>query len=428
MTDIQETTPAPPGSPGPTGPHESEGWRKLAPLVGGVVVVVVLSLTTGSFPLLAFVFAVIAMIMLHEAGHFFTAKWSGMKVTEFFLGFGPRLWSLRRGETEYGVKAAPLGGYVKIIGMSNLEKEIDPADEPRTYRQQSYPKRMLVAVAGIVTHFVVAILVLTVMWTVVGVPTDKPSLTVGEISRLQTGESPAQRAGFRVGDRIVSYDERTPLAWDELPTYIRSRPDQPITFVVDRDGERVTLTATPTTVTRDGETVGFIGLGPDPTMETKGPVTGFLRAGHDVGVLTWRSIGALGSFFSPSSLQNYATLITDGAKSTSNADEEARPVSIVGVVRIAGQAAETGWFNVLNLFVVLNIFVGVFNMVPLLPFDGGHIAIATYERIRSRRGRRYFADITKMMPVTAAVVVVMLALGLTSIWLDVFQPPANPFQ
>ena len=425
MTDTQERTQAPTGAPSS---HESEGWRKLAPVVGAAVAAVVLSLATGSFPLVAFVFAVIAMIMLHEAGHFVTAKWSGMKVTEFFFGFGPRLWSLRRGETTYGVKAAPLGGYVKILGMSNLEKDIDPADEPRTYRQQSYPKRMLVAAAGIVTHFVVAVVVLTLLWTVVGVPGDKASLTVAEISRLQTGESPAQQAGFQVGDRIVSYDDRTPRDWEEVRTYIRSRPDQPINLVVVRDGKRITLTVTPTPVTNDDETVGFIGLGPQPVMETTGPVDGVLRAGHDVGVLTWRSIGALGSFFSPSSLQNYANLVTDGARDTSEADEEARPVSIVGVVRIAGQAAETGWFNVLNLFVVLNIFVGVFNMIPLLPFDGGHIAIATYERFRSRRGRPYRADIAKMMPVTAAVVVLMLMLGLTTIWLDIFQPPTNPFR
>ena len=108
-------------------------------------------------------------IMLHEWGHYIAAKKSGMKVTEFFLGFGPRLWSVRKGETEYGIKAIPFGGYVKIIGMSNLERDIDPADEPRTYRQGSYPKRMLVALAGVATHFLMAFTLLVILLSAVGV-------------------------------------------------------------------------------------------------------------------------------------------------------------------------------------------------------------------------------------------------------------------
>jgi membrane-associated protease RseP (regulator of RpoE activity) len=402
----------------------------MTPVVAIIFLAVVLSLATGSFPMVAFVLAVVAMVMAHEFGHFVTAKLSGMKVTEFFFGFGPRLWSLRRGETEYGVKAVPLGGYVKIIGMSNLERDVDPADEGRTYRQQSYGRRMLVAAAGIAMHFVIALVVLTVLWTVVGVPRyDKPSTTIGDISRLRTGESPAQLAGFQVGDRIVSYDGNPVHDWKELPPYIRPRAGLPIRFVVDRGGRSVTLTATPTEVTRGGTTVGFIGLGPKAAVERVNPALGVVRAGRDTGVLTWRSIGALGSFFAPDRLGNFAHQLTGNAPKESSAEQDAgRPVSIVGVVRIAGQAADTGIFPVLELFVLLNIFVGVFNLVPLLPLDGGHLAIATYERLRSRHGRRYQADVGKMMPVTAAVVAVLLVLGAASIWLDIFHPLANPFQ
>ena len=116
-------------------------------VVAGVALAVVL----GALPVLVVVLALVAMIMLHELGHFATAKWSGMKVTEYFLGFGPRLWSIRRGETEYGVKAIPAGGYVRIVGMTMLE-EVDPADEARSYRQASFPRRLLVAVAGSAMH------------------------------------------------------------------------------------------------------------------------------------------------------------------------------------------------------------------------------------------------------------------------------------
>ncbi len=426
MTSTQQTSPVAPESP----VDHHGGWRDLAPVAAVLVLGILLSLATGSFPVVAFLLAVVAMVMLHELGHFLTAKWSGMKVTEFFFGFGPRLWSTRRGETEYGVKAVPLGGYVKIIGMSNLEKDIDPADEPRTYRQQPFGRRVLVALAGVAMHFVIALIVLTVLWSAVGVPRyDKPTTTVGEISRLRTGESPAQRAGFQVGDRVISLDGQPVRDWLELPPYIRERPGQPITFVVERDGRQMTLQATPTEVSREGQTIGFIGLGGKPVIERVNPVVGVGRAGQDVAELTWASIKALGSFFAPGSLRNYADQLTGGPDRASQEDLEAsRPVSIVGVVRIAGQAAETGVFNVLQLFVLLNLFVGIFNLIPLLPLDGGHVAIATYERIRSRRGRRYQADVGKMIPITAAVVALLLVFGLTSIWLDIVRPVSNPFQ
>jgi membrane-associated protease RseP (regulator of RpoE activity) len=430
VTQTHETPPPEAAADGAPAAHASEGWRKLAPLLAAFLGAALLSAASGSFPVFAFVVAVIGMIMIHEAGHFVTAKWSGMKVTEFFLGFGPRLWSVRRGETEYGVKAIPAGGYVKIVGMSNLERNVDPADEPRTFRQQSFGRRLLVVSAGIITHFLIAFLVLTLLWTVVGVPrNDKAPVTIEQLSRLDTGAAPAQDAGFQVGDRIVSYDGMPVTDDADVPAYIRQRPGQPITFIVERNGRSQTLVAIPAPVPVDGEggTIGRLGISLGPEIETVNPAVGAVRAGRDVGELTWASIRALGSFFAPSSLRNYADMVT-GKPVDDEAAEEARPVSIVGVGRIAGQAAETGIFNVLSLFVILNIFVGVFNMVPLLPFDGGHIAIAAYERIRSRRGQRYHADVSKMMPVAAAVLAVMIVLGITSIWLDIFQPPDNPFQ
>jgi len=435
MTQTHDSPPpAPPGIPVADVPDRNAAasagtWRQLAPVVALLVGIVILSVVTHTFGVVGFVLAILGVVMAHEGGHFIAAKASGMKVTEFFVGFGPRLWSMRRGETEYGVKAVPLGGYVKIIGMSNLERDIDPVDEPRTYRQQSYPKRMLVAAAGIAMHFVIAVIVLTFAWTVVGIPNyDESTTTVGDVSRLSTGESPAQKAGFRVGDKLVSYDGIALHDWRELPPYIKARPDQPVTFVVERDGKQVTLTARPQPVTQDGATTGFIGIGAQIPTETVNPALGVVNAVKDTGDIAWRSIAALGSFFSPHSISNYAKLMTGNSTHQPTAQADAsRPVSIVGVARIAGQAADTGFLNVLQLFVVFNIFLGVFNLVPLLPLDGGHLAIATYERLRSRK-RRYQADVAKMMPFTAAVVVVLVMLGGVSIWLDIFRPLANPFQ
>src|SRR5713226_6540998 len=148
----------------------------------------------GITTVLLVIFALIVMIMLHELGHFATAKWAGMKVTEYFLGFGPRLWSIRKGETEYGVKAIPAGGYVKIIGMNNLE-EVDPRDEPRSYRQAPYRWRLAVGLAGSTMQFILAIVLLFVLVTAVGVPNpNKPTDKVAQVLALSSGESPAQRA------------------------------------------------------------------------------------------------------------------------------------------------------------------------------------------------------------------------------------------
>ena len=412
--------------------HRAER-RKLLMLAGIMTGGITLSLMTGTFAVVGFCLAIAAVVMLHEAAHFAAAKWSGMKATEFFFGFGPRLWSVRKGETEYGIKAIPFGGYVKIIGMSNLERNIAPEDEPRTYRQGSYPKRMLVALAGVATHFVMAFVLLVVLLSAVGVPNyDKPSLTVGNLSRLDTGPSPALDAGFKVGDRIVSVDGRTVDNWDQVPPIIRVSPNRPVDFVVMRDGAPVTLTATPIALEGEGgATRGFVGVGPKPTIETMNPIAASGRAVTDIWRLSTGSLKALGSFFAPSSLRDYAGQLTNA----NNQDETAaggdeRFVSVVGVARIAGQAAESGIFNVVYLLVLLNIFIGVFNLVPLLPLDGGHVAIGTYERLRSRlkEGKRYHADVGKMMPVAAAVIVILVLIGVTSIYLDIVNPVANPYQ
>jgi len=397
-------------------------------LLGAVVAAaVVLSVVTGRFALAAFILAFIAIVMVHEGGHFVAAKKSGMKVTEFFFGFGPRLWSVRKGETEYGIKAIPLGGYVKIIGMSNLERDVDPADEARTYRRQSYPKRLVVALAGVFTHFVMAFLILLILLSAVGVPNyDKPSLQIGSISRLATGASPAGDAGFRVGDRIVSVDGRPVRAWGEVPPLIRGSAGRPVAFVVSRDGRLVDLTATPAQVTVNGDTRGFVGIGPKPAIERLNPLAAARRAVGDIWALSTGSVKGLGSFFAPSSLKSYAGQLTNATSAKPAPGEDNRFLSVVGVARIA---AESNAFTILYLLVLLNVFIGVFNLVPFLPLDGGHVAIATYERIRSRKGRQpYQADVTKMIPVAAVMIAVLVLIGVTSLYLDIVKPMANPFQ
>ena len=404
-------------------PGTVDNRERLVRLAYFVTVLFVLAVVSGFFPFAIVIFALIAIVMIHELGHFLTAKWAGMKVTEYFFGFGPKLWSVRRGETEYGIKALPLGGYVRIIGMNNLE-QVDPADEPRTYRQQSFPKRMAVAVAGSFMHFVMAFILLFVLWAAVGVP--KPTLTVGELSSIKGGESPAVAAGFHVGDHILAVDGKVVHSWSSLPKFIQKRPGKPVEFTVQRGNDLVRLTAVPTDVGEKGHPSGFIGIGAASRNARTNPLAAVADAGKDVGSLTTGTFRALGSLFSPGHLSSYADQL-GGHGAVSGKDAE-RPISVVGFVRVAGQAAQHGTSDLIFLLAVINIFVGIFNMVPLLPLDGGHVVIGVYERVRSRKGRRYHADVAKLLPLTAAVVMVLIVFGTATIYLDIVRPIANPFR
>src|SRR5437764_6925328 len=255
MTQLLQRRPA-------TGPVEVDNRERFVRLAYFLAIVLILAVFTGFSPFLGVIFALIAVVMLHEFGHFVTAKWAGMKVTEYFFGFGPRLWSIRKGETEYGIKAVPLGGYVKIIGMHNLE-QVDPADESRTYRQKSYPRRLSVAVAGSFMHFLLAFVLLMVLWTSVGVP-DKVTTQVNEIFRVKGKPSTAQLAGFHSGDQILAVDGHVITKWDQLPSYIQKRPGRPIDFTIQRGDRLLKLTAVPTPEPAENgnDKVGFIGIGP----------------------------------------------------------------------------------------------------------------------------------------------------------------------
>jgi membrane-associated protease RseP (regulator of RpoE activity) len=283
-----------------------------------------------------------------------------------------------------------------------------------------------VALAGVFTHFVMAFLILILLLSVVGVPNyAKPSLQIGEISRLETGAAPAVDAGFKVGDRIVSVAGHTVASWNDVPGLIKDSSGQPVDFVVDRNGKQMHLTATPVQVTRNGETRGFVGIGAKPTIERKNPVAASGEAVTQMWDLGTGSLKALGAFFAPSSLKSYAGQLTNATSDKPAAADDTRFLSVVGVARIA---AESSAFTMLYLLVLLNVFIGVFNLVPFLPLDGGHVAIATYERIRSRKGREpYQADVGKMVPIAAAMIAILVLIGITSLYLDIVKPMANPF-
>jgi len=398
----------------PPAPPERQGSGIASLLRLGLLVgLLVLAGALWGWSVAVVIFALIVMITLHELGHFLTARWTGMKATEFFLGFGPRLWSFRKGEVEYGVKAVPAGAYVRIIGMSTMD-EVEPADEDRTYRSKSYPARVLVASAGSLMHFLLAFFLLFATFTMFGVP-HASNWVIGTVSP----ESPAQSVGLQPSDRIVSVNGAPVTTFDSLTGVVRARPGEQVTLVVERDGEQVTLQPTLATTNPSGEHVGFLGIGPSfPYVKESAPSSVWAST-KEFGNVTVRSVTGLGKLFSPNGLRGY---VSNFSADPSDQDLANRPVSPVGAVNVGAQLARTGAADLFYFLAAVNIFVGLFNLLPLLPFDGGHIAVATYERIRSRKGKRYYADVTKMLPVTYAVLALVLLMFVGNLYLDIFKP------
>ena len=394
-----------------------------------VAILVALAIAAVRFPTQAEVVAVIVaffvMIMLHELGHFVAAKRTGMKVTEFFVGFGPRLWSITRGETEYGIKAIPLGGYCRIIGMTNLE-EVDPEDEPRAYRNKRTGPKVLVAAAGPAVHFVIAIILMFVVLFFAGdFRNERLSLT---LTKAAMG---AEAAGIRPGDTIVAINGVPVKDWSELQNLINP-PGNPARigdiarFVVRRGDNEIPISVTLQKSTDAGDNRVIAGVSPGHVLPHPGVVTSLAQAPRQVADFGWVSIKAIGSMFSPSGVSNYFRVLSGDDSSKTNQSQ--RFVSPVGIAGVATHAVRAGWVNVVKLLIAINLFVGLFNLLPLLPFDGGHIAIALYETVASTiRRRRVRVDVKKLMPITIAVVAVLGFIFLSSVFLDITRPVANPF-
>jgi membrane-associated protease RseP (regulator of RpoE activity) len=431
-----------PGEPGEVAAGEPGGptdRRRVVQLLVVLAVLVGLALLAHAGYVLVVIAALVLIVMLHELGHFATAKWSGMKVTEYFLGFGPRLWSIRRGETEYGVKAIPAGGYVRIVGMTTAE-EVEELDEPRTYRRATFPRRLAVGVAGSAMHYVMAFLLMFGFFAFVGVAPTSGAEVAGLYS-FASGRTPAQLAGLQAGDVFVSFDGHAVTDQTQFQDFVRAHAGTSLTLVVRRDGRLVTLHVTPVdgrhvsqqgshTPLESGKSpVGVIGiiLEAAGNNQTYGFFGSIAQATGQMGVLTTDTVTGVGQVFSPHGI---ATMFHDLATSTSSAPQTPaqqaadadRPVSVVGVVQIASQAASQDIGELLFLLAYVNIFFGLFNLFPMLPLDGGHVAIAVYERIRSRRGRRYFADVQKMMPYAYAFLLIIGFFFISGLYLDIVSP------
>lgn len=377
----------------------------------------------------AFAVGLAISIMLHEAGHLVTAKRFGMKATEYFVGFGPRLWSFRRGETEYGVKAIPAGGYVKILGMAP-EETMAEEDRPRAFYRQPAWQRTIVLAAGSFTHFVIAFVLLFVIASGIGLPSNVVGGVVPCVPTQQGGgcsqqrpASPAAQSGLKPGDRIVAFGGQRVGDWRELTAAIDRHGPGLASLTVARDGQRRTLRVD---LASRGEQA-FLGV-QSASYERRGPIGGLVYAGETFGYLVvgvGRTLAAI-----PAIVPN----LFSPERGEASPGEGGGIASIVGAGRFSGQAfagdapraAAAGGFSL--IMVAVNISVGIINLLPLLPLDGGHLAVLGFQRARTGLYRLVGradpgpVDMNKLMPLTALFLVLIVGFGLMLILADIFNP------
>jgi membrane-associated protease RseP (regulator of RpoE activity) len=387
-----------------------------------------------------FVVALLVSVMLHETGHFVVAKKFGMKVTRYFIGFGPTIWSTWRGDTEYGIKALPLGGFVKIVGMHSLDDPDDPDDELQSFRSQPAWQRILVLCAGSVTHFLLALVLIGGLALTVGIA--NYNTQVGTVSSCvpvslaayNNGSCkgshvtpPAKLAGLRLGDVVTAVDGHPVTNFAQLTSEIQTRPGSRVTLTVRRDGQLITLHPLVADIPGHG---GYLGMGPAGVVfQVPSPLGAIEYSGSTFWEVLSGSAQAVAQL--PGELHE---LFNKNRSKTSAANVS----SVVGAAEATGEevASNAGWQYkvsfVLLLIASLNIFVGAFNMLPLLPMDGGHVAAIIYERIRAwiarLRGRPDpgLVDMAKLIPVSFSLFLVIVVFACLLIAADIVNPVKLP--
>jgi membrane-associated protease RseP (regulator of RpoE activity) len=383
-------------------------------------------------------------IALHEAGHMYSAKAFGMKVRRYFIGFGPTVFSFRRGETEYGLKLIPAGGFCDIAGMTALEELPDPQDRKRAFFRFPTWQRVVVLSAGSLTHFALGIVLIYVMAVSTGLPNLNRAPTpavVSEVSRCiavqadgscQPGSpAPARDAGLQPGDRVLAVAGTPVRDFNELITAIQNRSGS-TEFRLERDGQQRTVLidiaqVPASALGRQGDNlVGAIGVTPrrDAVTLQYGPIDAVgptLAFTGTMFVNTWEG------------LQQFPQKVPLLLERIAGQDHLDTPVSVVGASVLGGDAAGFGaWWFFLFLLAALNLFVGVFNLLPLLPLDGGHIAVNLYEAVRNAIRRAFGrpngppVDYNRLMPLTYAVVIVFIGVSVLTITADIINPIRLP--
>ena len=371
--------------------------------------------------IVAFVVALLFSVMVHEFGHYITARKYGMWVSEFFVGFGKRIWSVQRGETEFGVKAIPAGGYCKIEGMSPND-EMPQGQEERAFYKASSGKKLIVLGAGSFLHFVLGFVLLFTLFA--GIGTNQVLPVINEV----VPNSAAQAAGIQAGDEVISINGKRVTEWYKDVEVIRESQGAELTLVLNRNGEEVVVTTAARLTDIDGTKRYVLGIVNEVGLERSGVLVSIKNSATVTKGFLVESVKSLGKL--PEKIPALWGATVRGEERDANG-----LVGVVGVARVSGEAVGSDKLTPMErlaTFVLivasLNIFVGVFNLLPLLPLDGGHMAVAIADSIRAffarLRGRPRPApiDVTVLTPITMVVFVVLATLTLLLLVADVINP------
>jgi membrane-associated protease RseP (regulator of RpoE activity) len=371
--------------------------------------------------ILAFIVALLFSVMVHEFGHYITARKYGMWVSEFFVGFGKRIWSVQRGETEFGVKAIPAGGYCKIEGMSPSD-ELPEGQEDRAFYKASSAKKLVVLGAGSFLHFVLGFVLLFTLFA--GIGTNQVLPVINEV----VPNSAAQAAGIQAGDEVISINGKKVTEWYKDVEVIRQSQGKELRLVLDRNGEQISVTASARLTDIDGTKRYVLGIVNDMGLKRSGLLVSIKNSATVTKSFLVESVKSLGKL--PEKIPALWGATVRGEERDPNG-----LVGVVGVARVSGEAVGSDKLTVMErlaTFVLivasLNIFVGVFNLLPILPLDGGHMAVAIADSIRAffarLRGRPRPApiDVTVLTPITMVVFVVLATLTLLLLVADVINP------
>lgn len=354
--------------------------------------------------------ALVLIVVAHELGHFVAAKLSGVRVDEFFVGFGPKIWSTKRGETEYGFKWIPAGGYVKVAGMDPNE-EITPEDLPHTYKGVSRWKRFFIIVSGSAVHIILALVIAFMAIWLLGLPDENhPTNTVAGVEQtLADGSAtPAAQAGLAPGDTIVAINGTQISDWNSLSDYIRTHPGVPVTIEVQRNGQDMSLSTTLV----DNNGTGFLGISPVFPVTRYGFAGSIGQTVRYWGTASW---GAVYGFYRVFNLSTLKQLV--GISPPTNE----RPVSIVGISRLTGEVAHQGLRQLLLFISFLLLFLAYVNLLPLPPLDGGHLLVLAVEGISGKE-----IDMRKLYPVAVVVIAIFALLFILTLRLDITNPIKLP--
>lgn len=358
-----------------------------------------------------------------------------MRVSEFFLGFGKRLWSFTRGETEFGLKAIPAGGYCRIEGMT-VTDEMPPGEEPRAFYRASSGRKLIVLGAGSFLHFVLGFIILLIIFA--GIGTAKPTTTISEISacvpRLNAAcadtdpKSPALLAGLQAGDVITSINGMPVSNWAKDVEVIRTSAGKELVIEIERNGQPQTISVVAATRVVDGKQYGFLGIVNEFKLVRDAPFTSIKNSA----IVSWDFIsGAVNAIISlPSKIPALWGATVSGTERDPNG-----LVGIVGVAQVTGQAASSDGLSTseriqtfLLIIASLNFFVGVFNLLPILPLDGGHMAVAIADEVRALiasirgRARPEGINVNKLAPFTMVIFVLLAALTVLLLAADIINP------